>query len=192
MQPPQLLPGLDTKLIHQNPAGLLVGGQRVGLTATAVQGQHAQRGEPLPQRLRSEPPSQFAYQLRVSAQGQGGLSPPFGRLPPQFGQERDLLPLKPLTSGIGERDPTPQSERLPQPLERLRPVRGPDRSPTVAAQPGEHPQVQLILRHLQPIPRPAGDYLPARRAQPKPQPFHIVADGGCCAVRWHPIPHDLG
>ena len=192
MQPPQLLAGLHAQLIYQHPAGLLVGGQRVGLTAAAVQGQHPERGEPFPQRLGSAPPSQLAGQLRVPAQRQAGLGVPLRRLQPQLGKGRGLLPLQPLTPGIGERRPPPQSKSLPQPLERRRPVPGPHRRPPVAAQPGKQPQVQLILGHLQPVPRPAGyDVLPCG-AEPKPQTFHIVADRGRRPVRRHPIPHGLG
>ena len=192
MQPPQLLTGLHAKLIHQHPAGLLVGSQRVGLTATAVQGQHPQHGEPLPQRLRSAPPGQLTHQLRVPAQRQASLGAPLRRLQLQFRKRRDLLPRQPLTPRIGERRPPPQPKRLPQPPERHRPVPAPHRRPAVAAQPGEKPQVQLILGDLQPVPRPAGDDLPPRGSQPKPQPFHVVPDRGRCLVRRLPVPDDLG
>ena len=51
LEPLQLAAGFDSDLLEQDPPGLLVDPQRIGLPSTAVQGQHPQPPPPLPQRL---------------------------------------------------------------------------------------------------------------------------------------------
>jgi hypothetical protein len=51
VQPAQFRGWLDTQLLHQRRAQLLVHRQRLGLAAAPVQRQHPQRPEPFPQRM---------------------------------------------------------------------------------------------------------------------------------------------
>jgi hypothetical protein len=48
---PQSGPGVDTKVVGQSPAGLLVRRERLGLTSVRVESPHQQLGQPLPQRF---------------------------------------------------------------------------------------------------------------------------------------------
>jgi hypothetical protein len=51
VQLPQPRARLSAELLDQDPAGVLIGGQRLGLAAAAIQRQHQQAVQVLPQRM---------------------------------------------------------------------------------------------------------------------------------------------
>ena len=105
--------GIDAELLGQRPAGLLVGGQRLGLAVAAVQREHELAACALAQRLAGDQGLDLPDHLRVAPQGQLGPDPLLEQ------REVQLLQAPRLAGGeglgeLGERRPAPQGEGLAQ------------------------------------------------------------------------------
>jgi hypothetical protein len=83
MQFPQLCPWLGAQLLDQDLAGVLVGGQCLGLAAAPVKGQHQLGVETLPQRMLGGQGLEPDHQLIVAAQVQPGVGVPLQGLQPR-------------------------------------------------------------------------------------------------------------
>ena len=108
----ELRTGLDAELLDEHVARLLVGAQRVGLTARAVQGEHEQLAEPLPDRVLLGEPLGLDRDRRVAAPLE---------IDRELGLQRDevqllqalALGLRPgLVGDVGEWVAAPQRERV--------------------------------------------------------------------------------
>ena len=58
---------LDPELVHQRAAGVLVGLERLGLPAGAIEREHQLRAQPLAQRILGDERLQLADELGVAA-----------------------------------------------------------------------------------------------------------------------------
>ena len=116
----QFPPGFHAELIHEHPAGALVGGQRLGLPAAAVQRQHQLGMETLTPGVIVRQLGQLADQLGVQPAGQPGVHPPFLGLHPQRVQPRHLGRDEHVGGHVHERVPAPQADRLAQQFPRSR------------------------------------------------------------------------
>ena len=107
VQPAQLRPRVDAELLDQDRPGPLVGQQRIGLPARAVQRQHQLGPQPLPQRMVADQPLQLGHQLPMPTHPQVGLEAILQGDQPQLGQP----------VGLGHRDVSVQEllECLPPP-----------------------------------------------------------------------------
>ena len=82
----QLGSGLGAKLLDQQPPSVPVGGERLTLAAVAVEGQHEQAVEPLPQRMEAREVPQLRDDLGVMTEMQVGVDTCFQCLHPHFRQ----------------------------------------------------------------------------------------------------------
>jgi hypothetical protein len=157
LQVPQLGGGLHAQLPDQDPAGLLVCGQRLSPAAASRQGQHELGVETLPERILRRHRLQLRDELTVTAQMQARIDPPFDRLQPQLLPARHLLTVQQLARDIGKRRSPPQVQRLAQYVGRPLPSPGPHGRAAFLAQPREPQQVQLVIAEPDQVPRIAGD-----------------------------------
>ena len=103
-------PRLDARL-DERPAGLVVGGQRGGLLAAAVQGQHQQNVEVFPERLVPHQAEQLAADLSVPSQVKAGLQLRLQALPPDLLQVRGLTQHEPFRGHVHQRLAPPERQR---------------------------------------------------------------------------------
>ena len=74
------------EFVGQHPVSMLVGRERLGLTAIAIQRKHQQRVEALPKRISGDMLAQFADHLSLAAQMNRGVDSDFLRVQPHLGQ----------------------------------------------------------------------------------------------------------
>ena len=109
MKPLQRLGGLDAEFFAQQAPRVQEGGQRVGLTAGAVQRQHEQAVQPLPQRMLGDQPPQFRDQVSMLAERQVQLHPVLEHADPRLGQPVGLRVHERAGQAIADRSaPEPQ------------------------------------------------------------------------------------
>ncbi|GAA3481011.1 hypothetical protein GCM10018966_055420 [Streptomyces yanii] len=102
---------VDAQLVGEQPARVGVHRERFRLTAAAVQGDHQQFAQPLPQRVCRGERGEFGDRLRVAADLQIQVEPGLGELEPPLGEPGALV------LGVGARDggqrfAVPQRQRL--------------------------------------------------------------------------------
>ena len=110
----QRLARVEAELVDQRRARVLVGGERVGLPARAVQRQDQQLAQALAQRMLAHQRLQLGHDLGVTAERQVGLEPQLERDQPQLLQPRDLVARERLVLEIRQRRPPPERQRLTQ------------------------------------------------------------------------------
>ena len=103
-------PRLEAQLVHERAPRVLVGLERLGLTAGAVEGEHELRAHPLPVRVRRREPLELADQLRVAAERQVGVEAVLDRGQAQLLQPGDVGLERGLESEVAERGPAPERE----------------------------------------------------------------------------------
>ena len=108
-----LLTRVGAQLVPEYRADLLVGGQRVRLTAHAIQRGDQLRPQQLPQRIPGHPRLELRNQLLLPPAGQPGASPRLHRRQPQLGQPGSLR-LGERRSYISQRLSPPQPQRPAQ------------------------------------------------------------------------------
>ena len=102
---------VDAQLLGEQPAGVGVHGERLGLPAAAVQRQHQQLAQPLAQRVRGGQRGQLGDGLGVAAQLQVEVEPGLEELEPPLLQPGALgLGVRP--GHAGQRLAVPQAQRL--------------------------------------------------------------------------------
>ena len=175
----QLRARVQTGLLGQDLAGTLVGGQRLGLPASAIEGAHQQRLRPLPQRLLGDQRLQLPHQPGMLTQGQLRRDAILQRAQAQLLKTSRVGDRERLPSDVGQRRTPPQVEptaerddRLPVPPGDQ--VRVPFGGKALKAQ-----RVHLVRRHRHQVAGRSGHQLPAgsRRLQRPPQPRHQRLQG---------------
>ncbi len=132
--------GLETELLGERRARRAIRGERVGLTPRAVEREHQQLAQPLPQRELAD------ERLQLRDHVGGGAQLDFGRDPLLDGHGAELveaprLGLRPLLEGeLGQRRAAPEVERARE--QRAALPRG--RDPCVGEHPLEAPGVELL------------------------------------------------
>jgi hypothetical protein len=110
----QLRAGLDTDLLDEHPAGRLVGGESVGLSAAAIEGDHQLATGPFPQRLGSDERLELAHGLRVMTKGQLRLDPILECAEPELIELRDVCLYEGLVGEVGHGRATPEGQSFPE------------------------------------------------------------------------------
>ncbi len=104
--------GVDAELLDERLPRGSVGGERVGLTARAVERQHQLRPRPLSECLRLDECLELSDELGVPAESEIGLDPLLERDRAQLLQPGDLGLGERLVEEVRERRPAPERERL--------------------------------------------------------------------------------
>ena len=110
---------LDAEPVDERPVRVAVGGERVGLAARAVEGEHQLAAQPLAQRVLLDQPLELARDLGVPAAREVGLDALADAAQPQVFEPRDLGLGEALGGDVRERRPAPKLERLAQRRRRL-------------------------------------------------------------------------
>ncbi len=151
----QLRARFRTQLIDQHPASALIGGERLALTAIAVQREHQQGVQPLTQRMLYGKLFQLDDDLVMPAQVQVRIDPRLDGLQPHLCQPGLLPQRQELRRDVGQRLASPQRQPGAQQARRLWPtIRG--------APPAWRPRATTrICRHLVRLGRPSTNTRPA-------------------------------
>jgi hypothetical protein len=171
----QLGPGFSAQLVDQDPAGRLVGGQRLALTPAPLQRQHQQCMQVLAQRVRGGEPVQFDDRVGVVAQLHLRLQAGFPRLQADLLQVRHGPLRQQVRTGVGERLTAPQQQRRRRLRRRLLPqavAGGRPRAGQRVLEPGHIKLTGLEAQHI--APATGSNPGPARLAQRLPQPLHVI------------------
>ena len=157
LQPAQLGAGVDAQLVAQVAAGVLEGPQRLRLAPAAVEGDHQQAPQPLPQGVGGDQALQLLGALDVAAEVEVGLDAVLG------GGQAQLLEAGPGAGGevvegeVGQGVAPPQGQGL---VEEAGPVggrTGGQRGPAVGDQALEPDGVDVVRRQVEEVPRGPGD-----------------------------------
>ena len=193
MQQPELGTWVDAELVGQDAPHDLVGGQGIGLPASAVQAQHQLGVELLLQRVIRDQLAQFRDDLTVPPQMQVGVDPRRQRVQPLVGQGRNLPVAQHLRGDVRQRLSPPPPEGLAQQAGRLGP--GPGLRGRVAPG-GQHAELADIQPRVvdldQVSRRPRLDQAGARGAQRRAQPLNRTVQCAPGPRRWPALPQRLG
>ena len=127
----QLGTGLNADLVHQTPARVPVGLERVGLPPGSVQREHLLTPEALAQWMLAHECLELAHQPRVLVRGQIRVDPLLERGQTGFIQPRDLRLREWLVGEVHERRTPPYPECLAQDSARGQRVSSFKRVPTL-------------------------------------------------------------
>ena len=127
LQPPELRPRLEPKLVGKHAPGLLERLERIGLATAAVERQHQLPPEPLPERVVRERRTERRRQLAMLAEGEPDLEVLLERVDVQH-LEPACLGAEPRGAGQPlQRRPAPEGKRRGDRVRRGRNVAGPQR-----------------------------------------------------------------
>ena len=178
----ELAGGLDAELLGERVAGLMIGVERVGLAAGAVEREHEMGVQTLAHRLGRDELLQLGDQLAVPAGLQVGLDANLHRCQPLLFEACDLCGGERGPRQLGERRPTPQREALAkQPGRRIRVARR-QLAASAFDQPLEPLGIQLALAHANAVAGGSGREQ-LRVAQRLSQPRDVNLDRLHRAVR---------
>ena len=154
---------LDPELLDEQLLRLLVGGERVGLAARPVEGEHELAAQALAERVLRRPGPRARRRARPRARGRARprSAPRAGQA--QLLEPRDLALGKRLVGEVGERGAAPERERLAKGRGRTAARRRP---PAPAAFPGE--ALEAIQVELASGPAPARSRAPCVRIRSAP------------------------
>jgi hypothetical protein len=110
----ELPAGLDAELLDERLARGVVSGQRVCLPPRPVERKHELRTRALAEGLHLDEGLELGQQLRMSAEGEVGLDPPFEGDGTELFDARDLRLGERLVDEVRKRRATPERERLAQ------------------------------------------------------------------------------
>ena len=114
LEPLQGGPGFQAELADHHLAGRPVGAERFGLPSAAVQGEHQLAVQALAQRVHRDQCLELADDVGVTAEGQVGLDPVFGRAEPEFLQPPGLHLRERLAAEVAEDGAAAEPERRAQ------------------------------------------------------------------------------
>ena len=110
----QRLARVEAELVDERGARVLVGGERVGLAAGAVEREHQQAAQALAQRVLAHERLELGHGLGVAAEREVGLEPLLERDEAQLLEPADLVAGERLVAEVRERRPAPEPERPAQ------------------------------------------------------------------------------
>src|SRR6185437_1129452 len=108
---PERLARLEAELVGEQAAGLAVDVERLGLTSRAVQGEHQEASQPLPERMLGDEGLQLGDDRPLKAAAEVGLEAIFERLQTQFLETLGLA-AKRRRLQPGECGPAPERESV--------------------------------------------------------------------------------
>ena len=152
---PQLASGFEAELVDQSAPGVAVGLQRVGLAATAVERQHQLAPQALAKGVFGDHGLEVANQLRMASQFEVRGDPILEGTESELLQPGDLRLRERLECEVGERRPTPESKCGAQPIGGGGGVAGGERLAPLQGEILETPEVELLRREFDRVPRSA-------------------------------------
>ena len=114
--------GLETELRDHRPPRVLIGRQRIGLPARAVEREHQLLAEAFAERILGDEALQLRDGGRVTSEREVGLDPVLDRAQPELLEPPDLALSEVLVRELGQCRPPPQAERLTKEIVRPRRV----------------------------------------------------------------------
>ena len=108
----QPLAGLDPELPDEDPAGVLIGLQRLGLPVAAVQSEHELRPEALPVRVLVDEGLELNHHLGVPRQSQLRVDQLLDGRHSQIVQPVDFVPGEGLIGQVAQRTAAPEERRI--------------------------------------------------------------------------------
>src|SRR5207244_2582520 len=111
-------PRLDAQLLDERAAGLLVGGERLGLTAGTVERDHQLGPQLFTERMIGNQRLELADQTGVPPKCDLGLDPLLERVEMELLETQNLPEREALLRELGKRRASPERKRLPQPRQR--------------------------------------------------------------------------
>ena len=112
MEELELAPGVDPQLVDEEPAGVLVGAQRLGLATAAVERHHELAAQPFAQRVLGDEGREGGRRAGVVAGGQAGLDAVLLGRRPQLVQAADGDGGEGLEGEVGQRRAPPEGQGL--------------------------------------------------------------------------------
>jgi hypothetical protein len=103
---------VDSELLRERRARLVIGLERLGLTARAVEGEHQLATKPLAERKLPDERLDLGCQLSALAERKVGFDPLLDGVQPKLFQPADLRLGKRLEGEVGERRAAPERKRL--------------------------------------------------------------------------------
>ena len=184
VQPAQLGARLDAAVVDEDRAQPLVGAQRVGAAAGAVEGDHQLTPRRLPQRVLLDVAPQVVDHLGVPAERELRVDPvlrggeaQLGHAPHDAGDQRRRR-------DVGQRRAVPHGEGLVEELRRALGVAGSQCRPPLFGPPDEHECVEVVVADDQPVPGGDGhERLGAGLAERATDPQHVPVDLCGCGPR---------
>ena len=156
MEHSQLATGLDSELVDERTARVVVGAQCVRLAAAAVEREHQLRARVLAQRLAGDHGLELRHQLATAAERKLGVEALLDRRQPQLLEAPGRLGRKALARKILESGPPPERERSLQGVRRGTGVAAGHRPARVRLQALEAREVELLGRDRDQVARLAG------------------------------------
>ncbi len=104
--------GVDPQLVDEQPAGVLVGAQRLGLATAAVERHHELAAEPFPQRVLGDEGREGGRRAGMVSGGQARLDAVLLGRRPQLVQPADGDGGERLEGEVGQRRSPPEGQRL--------------------------------------------------------------------------------
>jgi hypothetical protein len=147
LQLAQLGARLETQLVDERPASVVVGRQRVRLAAGAVERQHQLTPQPFAERLLCHERLKLGDELAVASQREQRLDAVVDRGEPQLLQACDLR----IFCAVALHPPPPQSERLLEPLGRSPWVAGGEQRAPSGDEPLEAQRIEFVLFDRDPV-----------------------------------------
>ena len=148
LQPLQRGAGLETELLDEHLARLLVDAESFRLTAGPVEREHELRAQPLAERVLGDERLELGDEVCMTPELELGLDPVLGGSQPQLLEPCRLGARERRVREVGEHRPPPELERVTQPGRSLRRVAGGQHRSRLLDQALEAIRVQLA--HLDP------------------------------------------
>ena len=102
---------LETQLVQQKAAGVLVGTQRLGLPPASIEGEHQLGTKTLTERMLRDEPFEFAHHLGMALPLEVGLETLLEAVEPQLLEPCDLVLGEAVECDVREGPTAPQAER---------------------------------------------------------------------------------
>ena len=182
--------GLEPELRDERLAGVAIDGERLGLPAAPVEGQHELAARALAERLLRDQPLELGDQRAVPAEREVRLDALLESGDPQLLELRDVQLQGRLVRDVGERGAAPQPQRLAQLLRRALREAGGERPAAVLDEPLEPLGVELAGADPEQVAGGAG-HERAGRARSRPPASSAGARPGPGA-RWRCWPGRRG
>ncbi len=145
-----------TELVDQRSPRALVHGERVRLSAGAIEREHQLRAQPLSERLLRDQLLELADELAVSAEREIGVDPVLERCQSKLPEAHDLGLCKRLPRQIGERRAAPERKRRAQAVRTGNRVTRRERGTSFVAEPSELEEVDALRLDREPVARRHG------------------------------------
>ena len=135
---------LDSELVDERPARVLIDGEGLGLPARPVQRGHQTHPQVLAERVLGDECLELCDQLVVAPEREVGIDSQLDRRQPDLLEPGDRGLREVLVGKVRERRAPPERERVAQPCRRLRGPTAAEQAPALVHQPLEAMEIQVV------------------------------------------------